>query len=117
MISQRGIAMQPRRDPWLITRLFDLAFTRFIALSLIRIVYFVLMVAGLVLLALLTYYLFQIGERIAAVLLLVLSPVAYLVYLLVVRLVCETLIVVFAMAEDLGELREAMRQQADKGRA
>jgi hypothetical protein len=113
---QKGIAMQPRRDPWLITRLFDLGFTRFIALSLIRIVYFVLMIAGLVLFALLTYYQFQIGERIAAVLLLVLGPVIYLVYLLIIRLVCETLIVVFAMAEDLGEMREAMRQQADKGR-
>ena len=39
---------EQRPDPWLITKLFDLRFSRFVALSLVRIVYVVLMIAGLV---------------------------------------------------------------------
>jgi hypothetical protein len=111
--------MTPRRDPWLIAKLFDLSFSRFVSLSLIRIVYVILMIAGLVLLAFLDLYLFQLGQRettIAAVLVMVLAPVIYLIYLLVLRLVCETLIVLFAMAEDLDDIREALRP-SDKGTA
>jgi hypothetical protein len=39
----------------------------------------------------------------------VLAPAVYLIYLLLVRVVCEFLIVVFAMAEDLEEMRETIR--------
>jgi Domain of unknown function (DUF4282) len=105
--------MTERRDPWLITRLFDLSFSRFVALSLVRIVYVLLMIAGLVFFAFTITFLFQIGRRdttIAAILLLVLAPIVYLIYLLVIRLICETLIVVFAMAEDLEEMRTTIRE-------
>ena len=109
--------MEQRRNPLLIARLFDLTFSHFIALSLVRIVYFLLMIAGLVLLGILTFYLFQVGQKEGAILVLVAGPVFYLVYLLIIRLVCETLIVVFAIAEDLGEMREAFGRLADKERA
>jgi hypothetical protein len=99
--------MDPKRNPWLITRLFDLGFSHFIALSLIRIVYVLLMVAGLVLFAVLIYYQFEIGDRTVGFLLILLAPLINLAYLLVIRLVCETLIVVFSVAENLSELREA----------
>jgi hypothetical protein len=105
--------MGPKPDPWLITRLFDLGFSHFIALSLIRIVYVLLMVAGLVLFAILIYYQFEIGDRAVAILLLLLAPFINLAYLLVIRLICEALIVVFTVAENLSELREAGRQAAD----
>jgi hypothetical protein len=112
--QQRGRSMNPRRDPWLITRLFDLSFRRFVALSLARILYVLLMIAGLMLFALLVLYLFQIGEYTGAILVLVFSPVLYFVYLLVIRLVCETLVVVFAMVEHLQEIREDLEQLASR---
>jgi len=51
-----------------------------------------------------------------AILLVLLAPFIYLVYLLVIRLICETLIVVFTVAENLSELREAGRQTAPDDR-
>jgi hypothetical protein len=109
--------MNSRQDPWLLTRLFDLSFSRFVALSLARIVYVVLMVAGLAGLIFLTVYLFQTGQRemmIAALLVLVLGPPLYFVYLLLIRLLCETLIVVFAMAEYLEQIRANIEQLAKR---
>jgi len=109
--------MTQRRDPWLITKLFDLAFSRFVALSLVRIVYVILMIAGLVFFAFVITFLFQIGRQdttIAAILLLVLAPIVFLIYLLIIRLICESLIVVFTMAEDLGEMRETIRRLIEK---
>ena len=99
--------MDPKPNPWLITRLFDFGFAHFIALSLIRIVYVLLMIAGLVFFAVLIYYQFEIGDRAVAIVLLLLAPLINLAYLLVLRLLCETLIVVFSVAENLSELREA----------
>jgi hypothetical protein len=107
--------MTERRDSWLITKLFDLSFSRFVALSLVRIVYVVLMIAGLVVLAFAITYLFEIGRQdttIAALLLLLLAPIAYLLYLLLLRVICEVLIVVFAMAENLQETRAALAEWA-----
>ena len=109
--------MTERREPWLITKLFDLAFSRFVALSLVRIVYVILMIAGLVFFAFAITFLFEIGRHdttIAAILLLALAPIVYLVYLLIIRLICESLIVVFAMAEDLGEMRRIIRELTEK---
>src|SRR5262245_348805 len=103
--------MTERRDPWLITRLFDLTFSRFVALSLVRIVYVILMIAGLVGFAFAITFLFRIGREdttIAAILLLALAPIVYLIYLLILRVTCEALIVVFAMAEDIEEMRTAL---------
>jgi hypothetical protein len=112
--------MTPRRDPWLITRLFDFSFTRFVALSLARIVYAVLMVGGLAGYVFACVYLFQTGQRemmTAAVILTAIGPIVFFIYLLIIRLVCETLIVVFAMVEHLEEMRESLEQLADKGKA
>jgi hypothetical protein len=107
-----------RRDPWLITRLFDLSFSRLVAVSLARIVYAVLMVAGLAGLIFLVVFLFQTGQRemmIAAILVLVLGPLLYFLYLLFIRLICETLVVAFLMVEHLEQIREALEQSAQKG--
>jgi hypothetical protein len=106
--------MEQKRDPGLIARLFDLGFTHFIALSLIRIVYVMLMVAGLVVFAILIYYQFQMGEQHAALLMLVLAPFINLAYLFILRLICETLILAFSMAENLSAIRAALEQAADK---
>jgi hypothetical protein len=107
--------MTQQRDTWLIARLFDLSFSRFVALSLVRIVYVILMIAGLVVFAFGISFLFQVGRydaTIAALVLLLLAPLVYLVYLLLIRLICESLIVVFAMAEDLEELRQTLQTLA-----
>jgi len=105
--------MDPKQNPWLVTRLFDLGFNHFIALSLIRIVYVLLMIAGLVLFAVLVYYQFVIGDRTVGILLLLLAPIINLAYLLIIRLVCEALIVVFSVAENLTDLREAGQAAKD----
>jgi hypothetical protein len=112
--------MTQRPEPWLISKLFDLAFSRFVAKSLVRIVYVLLMIAGLVFFAFAITFLFQIGRRdttIAAILLLVLAPIVYLIYLLIIRVICESLIVVFAMAEDIDEMRESIRELTEKQQA
>jgi Domain of unknown function (DUF4282) len=105
--------MSSGRDPWLVTRLFDLSFTRFVALSLIRIVYVLAMVGGVALLAYIIIDRFMKQDRYLGILLLVTWPVIYLVYLVVVRLICETLIVVFAMAEHLEDIRENLKRPED----
>ena len=112
--------MSTKRDPWLITRLFDFSFTRFVALSLARIVYAILMVGGLAGYIFLCVYLFQTGQRemmTAAIILTAIGPIVFFLYLLIIRLVCETLIVVFAMVEHLEEMRESLEQLADKGKS
>jgi hypothetical protein len=109
--------MSTKRDPWLITRLFDFSFTRFVALSLARFVYAILMVGGLAGYVFLCVYLFQTGQRemmTAAIILVAIGPIVYFIYLLVIRLICETLIVVFAMVEHLEEMREALELLADR---
>jgi hypothetical protein len=111
--------MTQRRDPWLITRLFDLSFSRFVALSLVRVLYAVLMVVGLAGLGFLITYLFLLGNRdttLVAVVLLLIAPLIYLVYLLILRLLCEAFIVVFALAERLDEIRDALAER-DKQQA
>jgi hypothetical protein len=106
--------MPPPHNPWLIARLFDFSFSRFVSLALIRIVYFVLAVLGLVPLLFGVFILYQIGQDypeilLVALLLLVLAPFIYLIYLFFIRLVCETLIVLFAMVEHLDQIREALQ--------
>ncbi|MCC6421450.1 MAG: DUF4282 domain-containing protein [Gemmataceae bacterium] len=110
--------MPPPHEPWLIARLFDFSFSRFVSLSLIRLAYFLLAVAGLVPLLFGVFLLFQIGQDfqdalVLAVVLMVAAPFIYLVYLFLLRLLCETLIVLFAVAEHLAEIRETLKRAAD----
>ena len=104
-------------DPWLIARLFDFSFTRFVSLPLVRIVYAILAVAGLAPLLFGAFVLFQMGQDYPEALLLAyvlaaLTPFIFLIYLFVIRLVCETLIVLFAIAEHMKEVSETLKRQA-----
>lgn len=106
--------MHENRQPWLIARLFDFSFEHFVSLSLIRIVYALLAVGGLVPLAFGVFVLFQIGQShpeimLLAMLLLLATPLIYLLYLFVIRLICETLIVLFSIAENIRVLNEVAR--------
>lgn len=103
--------MSSHQNPWFVTRLFDFSFSRFIATTLIRIVYVVLMIAGLAGIAFGLFKLFQLSDTRTAVLACVASPIAYLIYLVFIRLLCETLIVVFAIAEDMEDIRQALAEQ------
>jgi hypothetical protein len=107
--------MAPPHEPWLIARLFDFSFTRFVSLAVVRIVYFLLAVVGLVPLAYGVFILFELSQNfpealLPAVLLLVAAPLIYFVYLLLLRVICETLIVLFSIAEHLAEIREALQR-------
>jgi Domain of unknown function (DUF4282) len=104
--------MEPSRQPWLIARLFDFSFERFVASGLIRLVYALLAVVGLAMLAFGVFLLFQVQQPHAAILLLFLAPLIYLAYLLILRLVCETLIVLFSIAEDIEEMRQLLQNNA-----
>jgi hypothetical protein len=109
--------MSPQHEPWLIARLFDFSFARFVSLAVVRIVYFLLAVAGLVPLAYGTFILFELSQNfpealLPAILLLLGAPLIYLVYLLLLRVICETLIVLFSIAERLAEIRDALQRQS-----
>ncbi len=97
---------------WLLSRLFDFAFSRFLATNLIRILYVVLMIAGLAGIGFGLIKVFQLTDQTTAYLCVGLSPLAYVIYLIVIRLVCETLIVLFAIAEDLDDIRRQLSERA-----
>jgi hypothetical protein len=114
-IVERAMAEHP--ESWLIARLFDFSFTRFVSLPLVRIVYAILAVAGLTPLLFGCFVLFQMGQDYPEALLLAwlltgLTPIIFLLYLFLVRLLCETLIVLFAIAEHMKEVSEALKRQA-----
>jgi hypothetical protein len=109
--------MPDQPEPWLIARLFDFSFTRFVSLPLVRIVYGILAVAGLAPLLFGTFVLFNMGQDYPEVLLLAfvlagLTPFIFLLYLFLVRLLCETLIVMFSIAEHMKEVVELLKHQA-----
>ena len=85
--------------------LFDLSFTQFITTRVIKI-FFIL---GIIFAALFTLMLivagFQMGTA-AGVIALLLSPVLFLIYVLMVRLWCEFIIVIFRIAENTSRLAD-----------
>ena len=91
-------------------RLFDLSFSRFIATTLIKVVYRVAMLVGAFLSVIAIGSGFALGQPVQGVIALVLAPLGFLVYLIVVRLYCEFFIVVFAMAEDLEDIRKGIER-------
>ena len=111
--------MSENTDPWLIARLFDFSFARFVSLPLVRIVYAIMAVAGLAPLLFGSFVLFQMGQDypevlFLAILLTALTPFIYLIYLFILRLVCETLIVMFAIAEHMKAVAEALQRPAER---
>ena len=91
--------------------LFDLSFTEFITTRVIK-VFFIL---GVVFAALITLMVivggFQVGSAVGVIVLL-LSPVLFLLYILMLRLWCEFIIVVFRIAENTGRMAEQGRVTA-----
>jgi hypothetical protein len=83
--------------------LFDFSFSSFITPKIIK----VLFVIGLVLVLLLTlfYIIFAFISNIAfGVVVLILSPIIFLLYMLVVRIYLELLIVIFRIQGDIAEI-------------
>ena len=83
--------------------IFDLSFTEFITIRIIKFLFILgILVAAIgTLLLIVTGFSNGIG---AGILSLILSPLIFLVYVLVARIWCEMIIVIFRIAENTGRL-------------
>ena len=98
-------------------RLFDLSFSRFIATSLIKLVYVLAMIAGILGAIAFSVQCFAKGDPMPGPVSLLVSPLGLLAYLIVVRVYCEFLIVIFAIAEDLEDIRGGIKRLSEPGSA
>lgn len=95
-MSNNDNLMQSRN---FLASLFDFSFTSFVTLRFIKVLYGVFMaIAGLIALALF----FALASRggLGIVLALIVGPVAFLIYLLVYRVILEFVVVIFRIAEN-----------------
>jgi len=91
--------------------LFDLSFTEFVTTRLIKLIF----VLGVIFSALGALFLIVGGFRVGfgrGVIMLILSPVAFFLYVLAVRVWCEMIIAVFRIAENTGRLADAQSPKA-----
>jgi len=91
--------------------IFDLSFTEFITIRIIKFLF----ILGIILAALGTLLLIVTGFSKgigAGILSLVLSPLIFLIYVLLARIWCEMIIVIFRIAEHTGRLVDQGRQGA-----
>ena len=91
--------------------LFDMSFTEFVTTRLIKVIF----VIGIIGAGLLTLVLLAGGFRAGfgkGVLMLILSPVIFLLYTLLVRVWCEMIIAIFRVAENTGRLVELQTPKA-----
>jgi hypothetical protein len=111
-------------EPSLFGRLFDFSFTRFAATSLIKTFYVLAMVLGLIVAVLAVAAAFGAFDTVSSevsqatgggnvtkgLITLVLAPFVFFAYVLLLRLVCEVLIVLFTIAEDTDDIRKGIKR-------
>ena len=90
--------------------LFDFTFSRFIATRLIKLAYAVAMIVGIAGVVAAVVAGLGSGQPGAGLIALVVGPIVFFMYLIVVRLWCEFFIVIFAMAEDLDDIRKGIQR-------
>jgi len=97
----------PNRGP--ISMLFDLSFTEFVTTRIIKIIFII----GIVLAAILAFALiiggFSAGTG-RGILFLILSPLVFLFYVLLARIWCEVIIVLFRIAENTSRMVDQNRE-------
>jgi hypothetical protein len=92
--------------------LFDLSFSRFIASKLIKFVYVLAIIAGVIVVVVAVVSGFGSGQPVQGIIALIVGPFAFFAYLILIRLYCEFFIVVFAIAEDLNDIRRGIQRLA-----
>ena len=91
------------------TKLFDFSFSEFITTQLIKLLYGVAIVfAGLFVLASIASG-FQ-ASAIVGPLVLIVSPLLFVLYVIIARVYCELIIVLFRIAENTRDTAEALRR-------
>jgi hypothetical protein len=93
--------------------LLDISFSEFVTESVIRILYIVLVVLGLIALLTGVVVIFAnigISEGVGA---LILAPVVYFLFIVIIRVFLEFFIVIFRIADYLEELVENAREQTE----
>lgn len=86
-------------------RLFDFSFSEFITTSIIKIIFALVVVFSAIAVLMMLVTGFR-GGALTGILALILSPLAFLLYVLLGRVWCELIIVVFRIAENTGRLVE-----------
>lgn len=93
--------------------LLDISFSEFVTESVIRILYIVLVVLGLIALLTGVVVIFAnigVSEGVGA---LILAPVVYFLFIVIIRVFLEFFIVIFRIADYLEELVENAREQTE----
>lgn len=93
--------------------LLDISFSEFVTESVIRILYIVLVVLGLIALLTGVVVIFTnigVSEGVGA---LILAPVVYFLFIVIIRVFLEFFIVIFRIADYLEELVENAREQTE----
>jgi hypothetical protein len=93
-----------------IAKMFDISFSEFITVDLIRVLYIMLLVLGLM--AAILAVLAAFGDSIwTGISMLIFAPLMFIVYAFVSRVWLEVLIVVFRIAEDVRVIAENSRAE------
>jgi len=88
-----------------LSALFDFSFSEFVTTKIIKILYGILIVlAGVAaLVAIISGFTNSVGQ---GILMLILSPLVFLLYVILARVWLELVIVIFRIAENVGEIAE-----------
>jgi hypothetical protein len=90
--------------------LFDLSFTEFVTPKIIRVFYML----GVLFSAIFALFVIIAGFKVSAILgilLLILSPIVFFIYVLLARMYCELIVVAFRIAENTSRLVEQGKSQ------
>lgn len=86
-------------------KLFDFSFSEFIALRIVSVLY--MLAVGLTGLGAIAYILIALQEGIAAGLIaIILAPIVFLIYIILIRIGLESMIIVFRIAEHTSQIAE-----------
>ena len=101
--------MENKSDINYIIELFDVSFSRFISVDIIRILYIVsvILAAAVVLVGVIAAFTNSISAGIGSI---ILAPIVFVAYVLFVRVIFEVFIVIFRIAENTEKITEILSE-------
>lgn len=100
-----------------IKSIFDFSFKTFITIKVLRIIYWIQAVLGGVLVGIFIYYGFQ-ESVILGILAIIIAPMVFLIYAVILRVILEIIVVIFRIAEyakEISELWKTISTETEKG--
>lgn len=100
-----------------IKSIFDFSFKTFITIKVLRVIYWIQAVLGGVLVGIFIYYGFQ-ESIILGILTIIIAPMVFLIYAVVLRVILEMIVVIFRIAEyakEISELWKTISSETENG--